>query len=30
MDANHKGYFEFKLCVNNDLKRDKQQDCFDK
>ena len=27
--ANHKGYFEFKLCANNDLTNDKDQSCFD-
>jgi len=27
--ANHKGYFEFKLCPNNNIHQDPQQDCFD-
>ena len=27
--ANHKGYFEFKLCPNNNLSEDKDQSCFD-
>ena len=27
--ANHKGYFEFMLCVNNDVTQDKNQTCFD-
>lgn len=27
--ANHKGYFEFKLCANNDFENDKDQSCFD-
>ena len=28
--ANHKGYFEFKLCPNNNIHQDPQQDCFDR
>jgi hypothetical protein len=28
--ANHKGYFVFKLCENNDISQDKDQSCFDK
>ena len=28
--ANHKGYFEFKLCPNNNVNMDPEQDCFDK
>jgi len=28
--ANHKGWFEFKLCENNDVANDKDQACFDK
>ncbi|ESO86389.1 hypothetical protein LOTGIDRAFT_97145, partial [Lottia gigantea] len=27
--ANHKGYFIFKLCANNNVKKDPTQDCFD-
>jgi len=27
--ANHKGYFEFKLCPNNNVNMDPEQDCFD-
>lgn len=27
--ANHKGYFEFKLCPNNDITQDPDQNCFD-
>ena len=27
--TNHKGYFEFKLCSNNDPTNDKDQTCFD-
>ena len=26
----HKGYFEFKLCPNNNVNEDPVQDCFDK
>jgi len=26
---NHKGWFEFRLCENNDIKKDKSQTCFD-
>ena len=26
----HKGYFEFKLCPNNNVNKDPEQDCFDK
>ena len=28
--ANHKGYFVFKICANNDIHQDPDQDCFDK
>ena len=28
--ANHKGWFEFKLCENNDPQNDKSQECFDR
>ena len=28
--ANHKGYFTFKLCQNNNTAQDPRQDCFDK
>jgi hypothetical protein len=28
--ANHKGYFEFRLCENNDPKKVVEQNCFDK
>ena len=28
--ANHLGYFQFKLCANNDVSADKDQSCFDK
>ena len=28
--ANHLGYFQFKLCANNDVNADKDQSCFDK
>ena len=28
--SNHKGYFEFKLCPNNNVNQDPGQDCFDK
>ena len=28
--TNLKGWFEFKLCENNDIKQDKDQSCFDK
>ena len=27
--ANHKGWFEFRLCENNDIYQDKDQACFD-
>ena len=27
--SNHKGWFEFRLCENNDLTSDKDQSCFD-
>ena len=27
--ANHQGYFIFKLCPNNDIFQDPQQNCFD-
>lgn len=27
--ANHMGYFVFKLCANNDLLKDPEQECFD-
>ena len=27
--ANHFGHFEFKLCANNDTRRDPDQSCFD-
>ena len=29
LTANHKGYFEFKLCPNNNVAADKGQWCFD-
>jgi len=28
--ANHLGYFQFKLCPNNNPKKDPTQACFDK
>ena len=28
--TNHKGWFQFKLCENNDLSMDKSQECFDR
>jgi len=28
--ATHKGYYEFKLCPNNNPAKDPEQDCFDK
>lgn len=28
--ADHRGYFEFKLCANNDVSRPVEQDCLDK
>ena len=28
--SNHKGWIEFRLCENNDVKHDKDQSCFDK
>ena len=28
--ANHFGYFVFKLCANNNVKKDPKQDCFDR
>jgi Lytic polysaccharide mono-oxygenase, cellulose-degrading len=28
--ANHRGYFEFRLCANNDVKQDPVQDCFNR
>merc|ERR1711892_1458469 len=28
--ANHKGFFTFKLCSNNDTAQDPRQECFDK
>ncbi len=28
--ANHKGYFVFKMCANNDVNQDPIQECFDK
>ena len=27
--ANHKGYFMFRLCPNNDVTQDPEQDCFE-
>ena len=27
--ANHYGYFQFKVCPNEDITKDKGQDCFD-
>ena len=27
--ANHKGHFEFKMCPNNNVMEDPDQDCFD-
>ena len=27
--ANHQGYFEFKICPNNDIFKDPDQSCFD-
>ena len=29
MTANHKGYFTFKLCANNNTEQDPGQSCFD-
>ena len=29
MTKSHKGYMQFRLCVNNDKKKDKDQSCFD-
>ena len=28
--ANHKGYFIFRLCANNNVKQDPDQECFDR
>ncbi len=28
--ANHLGYFEFKLCANDNTAQDPTQDCFEK
>lgn len=28
--ANHKGWFEFRICPNNDVKKAAKQTCFDK
>lgn len=28
--ANHRGWFEFRLCPNNDVKKAASQSCFDK
>lgn len=28
--ANHKGWFEFRICPNNDVKKAATQTCFDK
>ena len=28
--ANHRGYFEFRLCANNNVKQDPVQDCFNR
>ena len=28
--ANHKGFFTFKLCANNNTSQDPRQDCFDR
>ena len=28
--ANHHGYFEFRLCANNNVKQDPVQDCFNR
>ena len=28
--TNHKGWFEFKLCENNNIHQDSDQSCFDK
>ena len=27
--ANHQGYFEFKICANNDIFMDPEQSCFE-
>ena len=27
--ANHRGYFNFSLCPNNDVNSDPMQDCFE-
>lgn len=29
MTANHKGFFTFKLCANNNTEQDPRQSCFD-
>ena len=28
--ANHKGFFTFKICANNNTRQDPRQDCFDR
>ena len=28
--TNHHGWFEFRICENNDIDKDKDQSCFDK
>lgn len=28
--TNHGGWFEFRICENNDIHKDKDQSCFDK
>lgn len=28
--ALHKGYYEFKICPNNNVKKDPSQECFDR
>ena len=28
--TNHHGWFEFRICENNDINKDKDQSCFDK
>ena len=30
LTSNHKGWFEFRLCENNNINQDKEQSCFDK
>ena len=30
LTATHRGFYEFKLCPNNNIQKDGNQDCFDR